>query len=405
MFGEENKLHLEYLWEMPKEPKVEVAVVAENTDNVDRVDQGQPHIGGGLGSILSNSFSANLSGRLIQLLQIAQLNEKTGKRRCPCGHVCDRRNKIADTMNSAAILNDQIMFKQPMVPTRTTPGATLANCNVHPSPHMRYKDSRWWRMRVNRHQQPSNRLKLPNGTPLYPHNRMNHNNNNYASSAKPTNVGQNGSAALQQPRQSQSTSASISSSTSSSGSTSKGTAAKSPTSNTDDNLTKLLEDKITSIGGAISGPPKPTSSKVSSTSTSSSSTVIDDGSCLSLFDISLPSTSSTLMADLMGGGASSSAPTVVAVGDNSNCTTLSASRILRESPVDGKLIDTDINDISLSSFLGHLDAVYQSEAPTTRKRESDQMNISIISETSVDYIARFEDIAAELRAQQEQDSA
>lgn len=33
------------------------------------------------------------------------------------------------------------------------------------------------------------------------------------------------------------------------------------------------------------------------------------------------------------------------------------------------------------------------------------MNISIISESSVDYIARFEDIAAELRAQQEQDSA
>lgn len=30
-----------------------------------------------------------------------------------------------------------------------------------------------------------------------------------------------------------------------------------------------------------------------------------------------------------------------------------------------------------------------------------QMNISIISESSVDYIARFEDIAAELRAQQQ----
>lgn len=112
------------------------------------------------------------------------------------------------------------------------------------------------------------------------------------------------------------------------------------------------------------------------------------------------------MADLMsGGGASSSAATTtVEIGENSNCTALSASRILRESPIDGKLIETDINDISLSSFLGHLDAVYQNEAPSARKRESDQMNISIISETSVDYIARFEDIAAELRAQQEQDS-
>lgn len=71
--------------------------------------------------------------------------------------------------------------------------------------------------------------------------------------------------------------------------------------------------------------------------------------------------------------------------------------------MDSKLLDPDISDISLSSFLGHLDEAFESEAPV-RKKETDQMNISIISESSVDYIARFEDIAAELRAQQEQDS-
>uniref|UniRef100_A0A0P6ITT9 Putative polycomb-group transcriptional regulator n=1 Tax=Aedes aegypti TaxID=7159 RepID=A0A0P6ITT9_AEDAE len=404
MFGEENKLHLEYLWEMPKESKVEVAaaVAAETTDTVDgmqpdRVDQAQQYPEGSFTPVLSNNFTMSLSGRLKQLLQIAQLNEKTGKRRCPCGHVCDRRNKIADTLNSAAILNDQLLFKQPMVPTRTNSGATLANCNVLPSPHMRYKQSRWWRMRVNRHQQPSQRLMFSNGTPPYPQNRLNQNNNIYANASKTTN-GSHPPATVptspQQTRLSSSSTSTSSSSSSSSSTTASGSASKSATlkSNDDDQLTQLLEDKITSISGSGPGSSK--------TMTSDSATLIDDGSCLSLFDISLPSTSSTMMADLMSGASSSGPP-----GENSNCTTLSASRILRESPVDGKLIDTDINDISLSSFLGHLDAVYQSETPTARKRASDQMNISIISESSVDYIARFEDIAAELRAQQEQDSA
>lgn len=124
----------------------------------------------------------------------------------------------------------------------------------------------------------------------------------------------------------------------------------------------------------------------------------DDSSCLSLFDISLPSTSSTLIADLMKGTDITDGS--LADAESSNCTTISATRILRESPVDGKLLETDINDISLSSFLGHLDAVYDNEV-AHRRRDNDQMNISIISESSVDYIARFEDIAAELRAQQE----
>lgn len=91
-------------------------------------------------------------------------------------------------------------------------------------------------------------------------------------------------------------------------------------------------------------------------------------------------------------------------GEENITTTISTTKILRETPGGGgELVETDINDISLSSFLGHLDAVYESEAAVTaRRRDGDQMNISIISESSVDYIARFEDIAAELRAQQQQ---
>ncbi|XP_065074877.1 protein cramped [Ochlerotatus camptorhynchus] len=397
MFGEENKLHLEYLWEMPKEQRVEVTVTAvEATDTV--VDGGvqdrpDPMPSAGFGGDFLKSLSANLpvdlSGRLKQLLQIANLNEKTGKRRCPCGHVCDRRIKIADSMTSAAALNDNLLFKQPMVPSRGNAGATLANCNVLPSPHMRYKQSRWWRMRVNRLQLPSQRLMLPNGTPPYPPNRVNNNNNNnntYTNSPKVTNGGHTPSTVSSSSQHSQTNAASASTSSRSSA--------------VDDHLTKLLEDKISSFSGSGGGSSR---TSTSSNPTSSSAATVDDSSCLSLFDISLPSTSSSLMADLMSSDTDSRTASGAVIGENSNCTTISATRILRESPIDGKLVDTDINDISLSSFLGHLDAAYESEAPT-RKRESDQMNISIISESSVDYIARFEDIAAELRAQQEQDS-
>lgn len=400
MFGEENKLQLEYLWEMPKEQKVETTVTAaETTDSVvDVVVQDRPDpvpstgfVGDFLKSLNSN-FSADLSGRLKQLLQIANLSEKTGKRRCPCGHVCDRRIKIADSMTSAAALNDNLLFKQPMIPSRGNVGATLANCNVLPSPHMRYKQSRWWRMRVNRHQLPSQRLMLPNGTPPYLPNRItnNNNNNNNNTYTNPPKVTNGSLAASKVP------SASLHSPTNAaSGSTNTRVTAD------DDHLTQLLEDKISSFSG---------SSKTSTTSNSKSSSgaTVDDGSCLSLFDISLPSTSSSLMADLMSSattasGTDSRTVSNSTVEENSNCTTISTTRILRESSVDGKLLDTDINDISLSSFLGHLNAAFESEVPT-RKKESDQMNISIISESSVDYIARFEDIAAELRAQQEQDS-
>lgn len=249
-----------------------------------------------------------------------------------------------------------------MISRQTHYYTTTFHQQVLPSPHMRYKQSRWWRMRVNRHQQPSQRLMFSNGTPPYPQNRLNQNNNIYANASKTTNGSHPPATVPTSPQQIRlsSSSTSTSSSSSSSSTTASGSASKSATlkSNDDDQLTQLLEDKITSISGSGPGSSK--------TMTSDSATLIDDGSCLSLFDISLPSTSSTMMADLMSGASSSGPP-----GENSNCTTLSASRILRESPVDGKLIDTDINDISLSSFLGHLDAVYQSETPTARKRASD----------------------------------
>ncbi|XP_058813600.1 protein cramped [Topomyia yanbarensis] len=385
MFGEENKLFLEYCWVKPKENASNASEGSLPEDNMHEASCSNATANVNVDTTKSITYDEiNLSERLKQLLQIANLNEKTGKRRCPCGHVCDRRTKIIDPLTSASNLNDNLLFKQPMVPMRNNPIATLANCNVLPPQQMRYKQSRWWRMRVNRQQVPSQRVMLsPNGFPCAPLSRTN--NNNYPGLTKLVPEPVTSMVSSTQNYQ-----------VASSSNGSKCTIATASSScsrpeNDDDQVTKLLEDKISSFSSASQ---KPT---IMGKSVSNAT----DDSCLSLFDVSLPSTSSTLIADLMSGSEVSGSEQFDD-GESSCSTTLSATRILRESPVDGRLIETDINDISLSSFLGHLDAVYESEA-VTRKRDSD-MNISIISESSVDYIARFEDIAAQLRAQQEQDS-
>ncbi|XP_053690214.1 protein cramped [Sabethes cyaneus] len=396
MFGEENKLYLEYCWVKPKEEKTEAAAeVVDATAKAESCDasavndkkeasSSDGHANGPVETVKPVVYDEiNLSERLKQLLQIANLNEKTGKRRCPCGHVCDRRIKNVDPIISASTLNDNILFKQPMIPVRSSNVGLMPNSNALPPQHMRYKQSRWWRMRVNRQLVPSQRLMLPpNGfhSPAVPAGR--NNNNNYASLSKPAPAPVSSSA---NPKAAGSNkSANVVTAPAKERSIT-------PPPNEDDQLTKLLEDKINSF------------SNNGSNSNTGKSTVnlSDDNSCLSLFDVSLPSTSSTLIAELMS-GTDSARGSSVEDDENSNLSSISATRILRES-TDEKLIETDMNDISLSSFLGHLDAVYESET-VTRKRDSDQMNISIISESSVDYIARFEDIAAELRAQQEQDS-
>ncbi|XP_058442945.1 protein cramped [Malaya genurostris] len=390
MFGEENKLFLEYCWVTPKENR---ALGSEGSLPVDDTVQEEScnKVNGNVkdNTVKSVSFEdISLSQRLKQLLQIANLNEKTGKRRCPCGHVCDRRLKIADPLPSASSLNDNFLFKHPMVPMRSNHVASLANCNMLPPQHMRYKQSRWWRMRVNRQQVLAQRVMLaPNG--LHSSATGRNNNNNYAGIAKPVPEPTTSFVSSTQNHQ-------VASSSSSSSNESKLATASSIQSrpeSDDDQLTKLLEDKISSFSSSILTP----------TSTVSENKFVLDTTddSLSLFDVSLPSTSSTLIAELMSGSEASGNEHFDS-GEGTSSTSLSATRILRESPIDGRLIETDINDISLSSFLGHLDAVYESEA-VTRKRDSD-MNISIISESSVDYIARFEDIAAQLRAQQEQDS-
>lgn len=96
MFGEENRLQLEYGWVLPREVKTEQVDGLNGMEALEGIQEvaltnGTNGIDDG-GGMLNDTIV--LSGRLKQLLQIANLSEKTGKRRCPCGHVCDRKNKV-----------------------------------------------------------------------------------------------------------------------------------------------------------------------------------------------------------------------------------------------------------------------------------------------------------------------
>lgn len=94
---------------------------------------------------------------------------------------------------------------------------------------------------------------------------------------------------------------------------------------------------------------------------------------------------------------------------------ISPIKLLGESLSDG-FMDSKLDDISLSSFLGRLDSAYHSKRPRTNDVSStlyflyfklkflvfmqDFGNLSIITESSIDYVSRFEDIAAEMRMQE-----
>ena len=96
MFGEENRLQLEYGWVVPREVKTEQVESLNGVEPLEGVvvqDVALTNATNGIDDKMLND-SIVLSGRLKQLLQIANLSEKTGKRRCPCGHVCDRRFKV-----------------------------------------------------------------------------------------------------------------------------------------------------------------------------------------------------------------------------------------------------------------------------------------------------------------------
>ena len=78
----------------------------------------------------------------------------------------------------------------------------------------------------------------------------------------------------------------------------------------------------------------------------------------------------------------------------------SPSRILKEN--DNQWLNSEVADFSLSSFLGHLESPMKATQSGTQTEENplsqdmDAQLHSLLTESSVDYVAKFADLAAEV---------
>jgi hypothetical protein len=309
MFGQEFKITLDYFWT----PKQIVKVEKEENETVPK-----------LGEMTSDT----ISNRLKQLLLVAEMKNGRKKVACGCGHICDKKSKKDEALQSSVhstSIGDNLIFKHPQVPAKT-PLSNIGQINTQ-----KYKQSRWWRMRGNR--------------PIEPQTTKNQRFGFLPGPNRPQQINQMSNQNLSMPLLSPNDSSTVQIISSSvvenqSDSVVNSTNEEEGVTTTlhEENLTQLLEDKIQS-------------------STFSS----DSNLSLSLFDISLPSasTSTTFIGEF--------------VSDldraDSNLSSISALKILRESPEDdGRLLDENISDLSLSSFLGHLDAVYERKLETPNGR-------------------------------------
>ncbi|XP_065364786.1 protein cramped isoform X2 [Calliphora vicina] len=97
-------------------------------------------------------------------------------------------------------------------------------------------------------------------------------------------------------------------------------------------------------------------------------------------------------------GSSSGIPSVDSAFDESSNTSflnsLTPMHLLRETSSNSKWLEDNINDFSLTSLLGHLD-----EINSSRDMLDPSSNLSVISESSVDYMHKFQEIKALFQSQ------
>ncbi|XP_049531176.1 protein cramped [Anopheles darlingi] len=328
----------------------------------------------------STNSSTTVSGRLKQLMALVNLRDRNYKKKCVCGTGVERKLKRGenDTDPLTVQCDNCALFKQPLLPVRNTSSNVLSNLPV-PS-QVRYKQKRWWRSRVN-HQHTPQQLQPP-PAPVVTFAKVNPVAGGSSPSQqqapqllKPLLFGGKGEILTHQATTIQSLE----------------TNTAQHRINTSEGGT--AEDRTGSIRANPASSNEITESAISSRLSANNIRRASVDSCISLFDISLPSTSSSLMNIF-----SSESDLSPAGGDGEGELLPEAS-----SNVGGrrKLLDSDMTDISLSSVFGLLGASsYPSEqSPTTQPNDS-EMAISVLGESSIDYIAHFEEIAAELRAQQ-----
>ncbi|XP_052900329.1 protein cramped [Anopheles moucheti] len=341
-----------------------------------------------------------ISRRIQSLLFLAKLENKDMKKRMANANAAERKPKRSENESGMSFTQDDCsQFKHPMLPVRNPINHLVPDLHV-PS---RYKQSRWWRTRVNR--QNTMHPLLPNMVRPPPSATVTSSSAYSARVTQPApsvsvapSVGESSRPAepLNQKEPVKVTLQPIAEECANMASTPSIISTPvndSFPNNSNDNFNPTLDDIFSNNNNNNSNNNNinPTSSNVPFSSQSfelgtpvkhqSTELSLNDLS-LSIFDLSLPSTSSSMMANLF--------PDVVPTGSGAS------SAVLPDEISDDKMGDVNLNDLSLSGILSSLEPF-----PSPMRPPIDpDVDMSMLSESTVDYIARFQDIAEEMRAQQ-----
>ncbi|EDW81924.2 uncharacterized protein Dwil_GK25402 [Drosophila willistoni] len=300
--------------------------------------------------------TSTVSNKLKHLLLVANLSERVRKRQCNCGHICDRKR---DLMNKAQQLaaggineghnilssgasTGEIIFRTPMLPVRR-PIANIMDPVRQLSSLTRQKNNR---------QVLVQRRILPPATMGRPYEHL-HVRQLHSSLFEP-----------------------ISSSTTTAVVSAASVASK-----------QNAEESTYDGDGSIVGRDMPTLDFCApSTSSSSILEVAGGSSSSSLVAITLPESSAAIQDE-----------TTSSTGEHFFNGSVSPMHLLRDSTSNARWLEENINDFSLTSLLGHLD-----EIDATRDILDPSSSMSVISESSVDFRHKFQEIAALLQQQEKE---
>ncbi|KAJ6637259.1 Protein cramped [Pseudolycoriella hygida] len=380
MFGKDFKVSLEYKWIEPL--KVESTVTSDSVVSTDVVLEKKNELG----------------SKLKQLLVLANMTDKVKKKsNCVCGHFCD--NRLNKSRNPTEVFprsfvsnkiypsshNDNGLFRQPVLPLR----GGLSHIEAYKlSLNSRNKQSRWLKSRNNRPSkqvivqrilplQPgmtqsvvtagmdfmSNGIIRPNGVTSTVSRETSHSSKSFS----------NNDMGLHKNRKN----------TEDDDSASTSSAAKMKIETSTEKVDKVdtTNSKADSFIEIIDeSQPPPEVQKATEN-------VGDDACIQSIMDLSLPSPISNGNMDEYF---------------SYNNPPMSPMTILRQSPTDPKWFEDNVNDFSLSSFLGHLDSTCEAEKRRkSPNNDADSSNLSSITEGSVDYMTKFEQLAKEMIHQEQ----
>ncbi|EDV45679.1 protein cramped [Drosophila erecta] len=287
--------------------------------------------------------TASVSNKLKHLLLVANLSERVRKRQCNCGHTCDRKRDLMTKAQQLAEATATVVegnFRTPMLPVRRPIS------NIDPVRQL----SALTRQKISRQVLVQRRLLPPTSIGGRPYDLL---------SVRQLHSG------LFEPidRLDGTSSSGISSSGSKPDSRMSATVASQDQRPEDQRALEFLNDEATQVS-ARDMPNLDICVATSTTGVSSSLTeaVQDESTSQNFFHGSV-----------------------------------SPMHLLRDSTSNARWLEDNINDFSLTSLLGHLD-----EIDATRDILDPSSSMSVISESSVDFRHKFQEIAALLQ-QQEKD--